>query len=105
LKYDEWRSADDIVDIEEEPNGSEDGEVSGREQLSPIAKLKAKLDDLLGEHWHVRGLSRAGDFCYVEPGTVRFYFKSPWQKPDYQLAEDGTMKTQYFGFSVPVCQK
>jgi len=37
-KYDEWRSADDIVDIEEERDGSED-KVSGREQLSPVAKF------------------------------------------------------------------
>jgi len=73
--------------------------------LLSFVHLKAKLDDLLGEHWHVRGLSRAGDFCYAEPGTVRFYFKSPWQKSDNQFAEDGTMKTQYFGFCVPVCQK
>jgi len=30
----------------------------------------SKLDDLLGDRWYIRGLNRAGDFCYVEPGSV-----------------------------------
>jgi len=58
----------------------------------------SKLDNVLGQLWCVRGLNRVGGFCYVEPGTVRFYLKTPQQKPDYQLQEDGTMKTHYFGF-------
>jgi len=37
-KYDEWRSADDIVDLEENDDSSE-VEVFSREQLSPVAKL------------------------------------------------------------------
>ena len=35
-KYDEWRSADDTVDLEEN-DGSSEVEVFGREQLSPVA--------------------------------------------------------------------
>jgi len=58
----------------------------------------SKLDDLLGDRWYIRGLNRAGDFCYVEPGSVKFYLKTPQQKADYQMQEDGSMKIQYFGF-------
>ena len=37
-KYDEWRSADDIVDVEENDNSSK-VKVFSRERLSPVAKL------------------------------------------------------------------
>ena len=39
----------------------------------------------------------AGDFCYIEPGTVRFYLKLAKQKVDYQIQQDGSIKMQYFG--------
>ena len=58
--------------------------------------LLSKLDDVLGERWYVRGLNRAGDFSYVEPGTVRCYLKFPKQKVDYQLQQDGTIKDAVF---------
>ena len=38
-----------------------------------------------------------GDFCYVEPGTVRFHLKLLKLKPDFQLKEDGTLTKRYFG--------
>ena len=57
----------------------------------------SKLDDLLGERWYMRGLNSAGDFCYIEPGTVKFYLKCQRQKIDFQLQDDDIMKTQYFG--------
>ena len=44
----------------------------------------------------MRGLNSAGDFCYIEPDTAKFYLKCQHQKVDFQL-HDGTMKTQYFG--------
>ena len=46
---------------------------------------------------YIRGLNSAGDFCYIEPGTVKFYLKYQLQKVDFQLQDDGTMKTQYIG--------
>ena len=154
-KYDEWRRLEEIVDLEDNDEGSdEDLPLLDSKQLSPVTKFclfeelvcsiksslfsrrkgdplcsidmgfdclhfealvrrgirkgkgkrevyslssLSKLDDLLGERWYVRGLNRAGDFCYVEPGTVRFYLKSPKRKVDYQLQQDGTIKMQYFG--------
>ena len=68
----------------------------GKTEIYSLSSL-SKLDDLLGERWYIRGLNRAGDFCYVEPDTVRFYLKSPKQKCDYQLQQDGTIKMKYFG--------
>jgi len=55
------------------------------------------LDDLLGERWYIRGINLAGDFCYVEPSTVKFYLKHVKGKPDYQMKDDGTLATCYFG--------
>lgn len=34
-----------------------------------------KLDDILGHRWYIRGINSAGDFCFVTPGTVKFYLK------------------------------
>ena len=56
-----------------------------------------KLDDLLGERWYIRGSNEAGDFCYVQSHTVRFYLKAPKQKLDYKLQQDGTIKIQNYG--------
>ena len=41
-------------------------------QLSSLSKL----DDILGERWYVRGLNANGDFCYVQPKAVKYYFKN-----------------------------
>ena len=68
----------------------------GKREAYGLSSL-SKLDDLLGERWYMRGLNSAGDFCYIEPGTVKFYLKCRHQKIDFQLQDDGSMKTQYFG--------
>ena len=57
----------------------------------------AKLEDLLGRRWYIRGLNLAGDFCYVKPGTVIFYLMKQKVHADYQLEEDGTIKKYLFG--------
>jgi len=38
------------------------------------------FDDLLGAKWYLRGLNKAGDFCYVTPGTVEFYYRTGKEK-------------------------
>ena len=154
-KYDEWRKADDVIDLSESDNSDEETEsgaksLLGKRQLSkfclfeelasqikyslvsnrkddPICSIVmsfdtlhfealirrgtgsggklevyglsslSKFDDLLGERWYIRGVNSAGDFCYIEPGTVKFYLKCQRQKLDFQIQDDGTMKTQYFG--------
>lgn len=57
----------------------------------------AKLNDLLGDRWHIRGLNAAGDFCYVMHDTMKLYMKQSQGRPDYQLLDDGTMVKTYFG--------
>lgn len=56
-----------------------------------------KLDDILGEWWYVKGLNTAGDFCYVQPNTVRYQLRFCSGKPDYQLLHDGTLKQYKYG--------
>jgi len=56
-----------------------------------------KLDDILGSRWYIRGINTAGDFCYVEPKTVKYHLKYCAGKPDYQLLDDGTLKQYTFG--------
>lgn len=53
------------------------------------------MPDLLGEMWYMRGLNNVGDFCYTEPGTVKYYLKSCKGKPDYRLQEDGSIVTTF----------
>ena len=64
----------------------------GKREVYCLASL-TKLDDLLGERWYIRGLNSTGDFCYIEPGTVKYYLKFCKGKPDYQLQEDGSIIT------------
>ena len=56
-----------------------------------------KLDDLFGNRWYVKEINSAGDFCYVEPGTVTFSLKFVKLKPGFQMKEDGTLAKCYFG--------
>ena len=56
-----------------------------------------KLDDLLGDGWHIRGINSAGDFCHVEPDSVRFYLKFLKLKPDFQMKEHGILMKRCFG--------
>ena len=44
-----------------------------------------------GNRWYIRGINTAGDFCYVTPGTVKFYLKHCKGKIDYQMQADGTL--------------
>ena len=39
----------------------------------------------------------AGDFCYVQPGTVKFRLRSCRGKCDYQLLDTGRLEKCYFG--------
>lgn len=71
-------------------------ETKGKKEIYSLGSL-SKLDDLLGERWYIRGINVAGDFCYIEPGTVSFYLKQSNPKPDYQLKDDGTLAKRYFG--------
>ena len=34
-----------------------------------------KLNDFLGDRWHIRGLNSAGDFCYVMHDAMKLYMK------------------------------
>ena len=45
---------------------------SSRKQSVYLLTVLTKLDDILGEHWYIRGLNTAGDFCYVQLKTVRY---------------------------------
>ena len=49
-----------------------------------------QFEDLLGNRWYIRGLNAVGDFCFVTPGTVRFYLREKKGRIDYQLKSDGT---------------
>ena len=55
------------------------------------------FNEVFGERWYIRGLNRAGDFCYVIPGTVSFYLRQTKRGVDYQLQKDGTLQKTYFG--------
>lgn len=57
----------------------------------------SKLNDLLGDRWHIRGINASGDFCYVIDDTMKLYMKQSRGRPDYQLLDDGTMIKTYFG--------
>jgi len=71
-------------------------EVKGNREVYSLPSL-TKLDDLLGDRWYIRGINSAGDFCYVEPGTVRFYLKKVKPRPDFQMRDDGTLVQYGFG--------
>ena len=70
-------------------------ETKGKNTYSLTSLLK--LDDLLGKRWYIRGINEAGDFCYIEPGTVSFYLKQSKPRPDFQLTDDGTLVKHSFG--------
>ena len=57
----------------------------------------SKLTYLLGPRWYIRGINVAGDFCYVQPCTVKFHLKSCRGKCDYQLLDTGRLEKCYFG--------
>ena len=71
-------------------------ETKGSREIYSLTSL-TKLDDLLGDRWYIRGINSVEDFCYVEPGTVRFHLKFLKLKPNFQLKEDGTLTKRYSG--------
>lgn len=70
---------------------------SSRKQSVYLLTALTKLDDILGERWYIRGLNTAGDFCYVQPKTVRYQLQFCSGKTDYQLLDDGTLKQCKYG--------
>ena len=71
-------------------------EIKGSREIFAVSS-RTKLNDLLGERWYIRGINSAGDFCYMEPSTVRFYLKHVNPKPNFQMKNDGTLTKCYFG--------
>jgi len=71
-------------------------ETKGAREIYSVTSL-IKLDDLLGERWYIRVINLAGDFCYVEPDTVRFYLKKLKCRHDFQMQDDGTLVECGFG--------
>lgn len=57
----------------------------------------SNLNDILGPRWYIRGINVAGDFCYVQPRTVKFQLRSCRGKCDYQLLDSGTLEKCTFG--------
>ena len=55
-----------------------------------------KFDDILGERWYIKGINSAGDFCYVQPKTVRYQL----------LLDDGTLEKYTYGvrYGLLVCK-
>ena len=70
--------------------------LNSRRQVYTIASM-IKLEDLLGERWYIRGLNLTGDFCFVTPGSVKFYLKYNKGRIDYQMQDDGTMLKKIYG--------
>ena len=72
---------------------------SSKESRAKYYTLSAfsKLNDLLGPRWYIRGINAAGDFCYVKPGSVKFYLRSCRGKSDYQLLDSGRLEKCFFG--------
>ena len=64
--------------------------VKGQHSQYTLSTL-TKLDDILGQRWYIRGINVAGDFCYVKPGTVRYWLRSVKGQADFQISEDGTL--------------
>ena len=56
-----------------------------------------RLDDLLGERWYIRSVNINGDFCYIQPGSVKYYLKRCKKRIDYQMQVDGTLLKCTFG--------
>ena len=52
--------------------------------------------DILGHRWYIRGINSAGDFCFVTPGTVKFYLKPCKGKIDFQMQADGTLSESFY---------
>ena len=67
---------------------------AGKSKLYAIPHL-SHFNDIFGERWYIRGINVAGDFCYVIPGTAKFYLNQNRRKVDYQLQKDGKLEKTY----------
>lgn len=56
-----------------------------------------KLDDLLGKRWYIKGINAAGDFCYIQPGSVKYYLKQCRRKTEFQMQLDGSLRKHVYG--------
>ena len=65
----------------------------GYKEIYTVISL-SKLDDILGERWYIRGINVAGDFSFVKPGSVRYFFE---MLQDYQIQSDGSLMMFNFG--------
>ena len=59
-------------------------------QVYTIASM-VTFEDLLGERWYIRRVNFAGDFCFVIPGSLKFYLKHNKGRTEYQITSDGTI--------------
>ena len=69
---------------------------SSKQKCYTLAAL-SNLTDLLGPRWYIRGINEAGDFCYVQPETVKLQLRSCRGKCDYQLLDSGRLEKCLFG--------
>lgn len=52
------------------------------------------LNRLLGSNWHVRGINKSGDFCYVILSTVEFYLYHRRPLREYMPSNGGPVETK-----------
>ena len=70
--------------------------VKGQHSEYTLSTL-TKLDDILGQRWYIREINVAGDFCYVKPGTVRYWLRFVKGQADFQISGDGTLHEHTWG--------
>ena len=58
-----------------------------------------KLDDLLGKRWYIKGINAAGDFYYIQPGSVKYYLKQCKRKTEFQMQPDDSLRECVYGGS------
>jgi len=68
---------------------------AGKSKLYYAIPHLMNYNDIFGERWYIRGINAAGDFCYVIPGTAKFYLIQNRRKIDYQLQKDGKLQKKY----------
>ena len=56
----------------------------------------SKLDDILGFRWYVRGINKAGNFCFITLGTVKFHLRNKQNWVDFQMQADGKLSKIVF---------
>lgn len=64
---------------------------TGKKRVYQLSGL-TKLDDLLGKRWYIRGINAAGDFCYIQPDSVKYYLKQCRRRTEFQMQPDGSLR-------------